>query len=58
MAAPEILLGGHHAKIRAWQRQQAIIKTARVRPDLLKTAELTKEEAEFLQNFLQNSKEE
>ena len=58
MVAPEILLGGHHAKIRAWQRQQAIIKTARVRPDLLKTAELTKEEAEFLQNFLQNSKEE
>ena len=58
MAAPEILLGGHHAKIRAWQRQEAIKKTARVRPDLLKTAELTKEEAEFLQNFLQSSKDE
>ena len=46
---PEILLSGHHANIKAWQRRQAILKTAAQRPELLETAELTPEErAEFL----------
>jgi tRNA (guanine37-N1)-methyltransferase len=38
---PEILLSGHHAKIAAWRRQQAILRTARQRPDLLPHADLT-----------------
>ena len=55
MQAPEVLLSGHHAKIMAWQRRKAIEKTARVRPDLLKKADLTpKEQQEFLKNSLQN----
>ena len=33
---PEILISGDHKKIRDWQRRQAVKKTARVRPDLLK----------------------
>ncbi|HWV25235.1 MAG TPA: tRNA (guanosine(37)-N1)-methyltransferase TrmD [Thermomicrobiales bacterium] len=32
---PEILLSGHHAKIDAWRREQARLRTARWRPDLL-----------------------
>jgi tRNA (guanine37-N1)-methyltransferase len=36
MKVPEILTGGHHKKIKEWQDQQAIEKTARLRPDLLK----------------------
>jgi tRNA (guanine37-N1)-methyltransferase len=32
---PEVLLSGHHAAIAKWRRQQAIEKTAKVRPDLL-----------------------
>ena len=32
---PEILLNGHHAKIQAWRREQALHKTALNRPDLL-----------------------
>ena len=32
---PAILLSGHHAEIAKWRRQQALEKTARVRPDLL-----------------------
>lgn len=35
MAVPEILLNGHHANIAKWRREQALIKTAEQRPDLL-----------------------
>lgn len=33
---PEILLSGHEAKIRNWEMDQAIERTQRLRPDLLK----------------------
>ena len=33
---PEILVSGDHKKIRNWQKAEALKKTARVRPDLLK----------------------
>jgi len=35
---PEVLLGGHHANIAAWTRRQALVRTARFRPDLLRAA--------------------
>ncbi|MDP3448163.1 MAG: tRNA (guanosine(37)-N1)-methyltransferase TrmD [Eubacteriales bacterium] len=35
MDVPEILLGGHHAKIQAWRQEQARLKTALNRPDLM-----------------------
>lgn len=35
--APEVLLGGNHAEIREWRRRAAREKTARLRPDLLKS---------------------
>lgn len=38
---PEVLFSGHHKNIQDWQRQQALKKTARVRPDLLKKLELS-----------------
>lgn len=31
---PSILLSGDHAKIRAWQKEQAVLKTKKRRPDL------------------------
>ncbi len=31
---PEVLLSGHHARIREWRMQRQIEKTARMRPDL------------------------
>lgn len=34
-AVPEVLRSGDHAKIKAWQRRQAIERTVRRRPDLL-----------------------
>ena len=33
--APEVLLGGNHAEIRAWRKRAATEKTRRRRPDLL-----------------------
>jgi tRNA (guanine37-N1)-methyltransferase len=33
---PEILLSGHHAEIEKWRQEQAILKTKKNRPDLLK----------------------
>lgn len=34
---PEILLTGHHANIESWRQKEALKKTKRVRPDLLKS---------------------
>ncbi len=45
---PEVLLSGHHARIEVWRRQQSLLKTARVRPELLEQVSLTVEEKEFL----------
>ena len=36
LEVPEILVSGDHKKIRVWQRAEALKKTERVRPDLLK----------------------
>lgn len=35
LSVPEILLSGHHAKISAWRAEQAKLRTAKWRPDLL-----------------------
>ncbi|WP_427312800.1 tRNA (guanosine(37)-N1)-methyltransferase TrmD [Cupriavidus sp. H39] len=35
---PDILLGGHHAEIEKWRRQQALANTASKRPDLIEAA--------------------
>lgn len=44
MEVPAVLRCGDHAKVARWRREQAILKTARVRPDLLESADLTEEE--------------
>ena len=41
---PEVLLSGNHAAIAAWRRRSAVERTARWRPDLLETVELTEDE--------------
>ncbi len=37
---PEVLLSGHHAKIEAWRRREAVKRTLQRRPDLLEGREL------------------
>jgi tRNA (guanine37-N1)-methyltransferase len=49
---PDVLLSGNHAAIAAWRRQQAILRTARHRPDLLTEADLTPAERAWLAELL------
>jgi tRNA (guanine37-N1)-methyltransferase len=35
MAVPPVLMGGHHAEIEKWRREQALLATAKKRPDLI-----------------------
>lgn len=48
IAVPNVLLSGHHAHIAAWRRQQAIERTARRRPDLVRSASLSPTERSHL----------
>ncbi|MGA2448207.1 MAG: tRNA (guanosine(37)-N1)-methyltransferase TrmD [Polyangiaceae bacterium] len=36
---PEVLLGGHHAEISKWRREQSVARTRERRPDILKRLE-------------------
>ena len=51
LETPDILLEGHHAKIRAWRKKQAMAKTLVMRPDLLKDRVLDNEELELLEEI-------
>lgn len=51
MRIPEILLSGHHEKIRKWRKEQALRATLEKRPDLLETAELDDEAREILRRL-------
>ncbi len=48
MRVPEVLLSGHHANIEKWRREQSLLRTAKVRPELLEKAELTRKDKIFL----------
>jgi tRNA (guanine37-N1)-methyltransferase len=48
MTVPEVLLNGDHAKIREWRRRQSLAVTARLRPDLLETADLSDADRKML----------
>ncbi len=48
---PEVLRDGNHADILRWRRQQALEKTARLRPELLQTAVLDKNDLIYLEEF-------
>jgi tRNA (guanine37-N1)-methyltransferase len=47
-AVPPVLLSGDHARIAQWRRRQALLRTARRRPDLLGRAPLTADDREWL----------
>ena len=47
-AVPSVLLSGDHADIRRWRLAQALARTARRRPDLLRRAQLSAEARRLL----------
>lgn len=53
MHVPEILLSGNHAAIARWRREQSLLKTRALRPDLLNTARLDKHDYDFLNSLSQ-----
>lgn len=55
VAVPPVLLGGHHAEIVKWRREQTLLATARKRPDLIARAReagrLSKADEKFLSSL-------
>jgi tRNA (guanine37-N1)-methyltransferase len=48
---PAVLLSGDHARIARWRRTQALWRTWRSRPDLLRQAALTADERQLVERF-------
>lgn len=48
LEVPEVLLSGNHALVDRWRRDQALIRTAERRPDLLAAVELSARDREVL----------
>ena len=40
LEVPDVLLSGHHARIRRWRRDQALRRTARRRPDMVRALDV------------------
>ncbi len=51
LQVPEVLLSGDHDQVRRWRRRQALLKTWRRRPDLLRQAPLTEEDRLMLEEI-------
>ena len=51
MEVPEVLVSGHHERIRRWKRREALSRTLRRRPDLLERAGLTEEDRKVLREL-------
>ena len=48
---PEILLSGHHAKLKEWRRQQSLARTLARRPDLLEEVNLSEADKLYLKQL-------
>lgn len=55
LKVPDILLSGHHANVMAWRRQQSVLRTYKMRPDLLKKATITKKEEMMIAEIKKSS---
>lgn len=51
MRVPEVLMSGHHEKIRRWRKEQSLRHTLEKRPDLLENAQLDDEAREILRRI-------
>lgn len=51
MDVPAVLLNGNHAEINRWRRQQSIIKTLKMRPDILGNANLDAKDLMFIRSL-------
>ena len=49
---PEVLFSGHHANIEKWRREQSVIETAKKRPDMIASADLSPQERQLAQEII------
>lgn len=52
LKVPEVLLSGNHREIGRWRRRQALLKTLRIRPELLQSVTLGREDEKILQEIM------
>ena len=50
-AVPEVLLSGHHGNIEKYRREKSLERTFERRPDLLKNAQLSKKDIEYIRKL-------
>ena len=55
MDVPDILLSGNHQAIANWQRENALARTARLRPDLLDAADISQEEYDRARAYIEHA---
>jgi len=55
-SVPSVLLSGNHGEVAQWRRRQAIIRTAKRRPDLLEKVNICDEERKWISENLLNPK--
>jgi len=48
LGVPDVLLSGHHGEVARWRRKAALLKTLKMRPELLELVALTDEESRWL----------
>jgi tRNA (guanine37-N1)-methyltransferase len=51
MKVPEILLSGNHKEIYWWRRKQSLKRTMQKRPDLIRKANLSDDDVNFLEEI-------
>jgi len=51
LKVPEVLISGHHAKIKQYQRKMALQKTLKYRPDLIDYENLSSEDKKIIENI-------
>lgn len=49
---PPVLFSGHHENIRKWRREQSIVETAKKRPDMIASADLSEEERQLAEEII------
>lgn len=54
---PPVLLSGHHGNVDRWRRNQSILRTLRVRPELLESVEFDKKDRKYLQSLIRQETE-
>ena len=58
MAVPEVLMSGHHEKIRLWRKKESLRRTLLRRPDLLENYQMSAEEKKLFAEVLEELQNE